>query len=142
MWGRPNIPSEKGHRGICLLGNIVSVFVPGKVVADGHTQVFGIGLHGKLLTTDVVVSTDMPSLVSDAKNTLVGIEGHLPLRSQNWRLSRSSCSWIQSSLCWTFLYNKLSSAKSLMFDLIQSNFNGSNTDGSFTTAVSNSFSSP
>ena len=56
------------------------MFAPGKVVADGHTQVFGISLRGKLLTMDVVVSKDGPSFVSDAKNfTLVGIEGHLPL---------------------------------------------------------------
>ena len=74
LWDRSNIPSEKGHRGICLLGNVVSVFAPEKVVADGHTQVFGISLRGKLLTMDG------PSLVSDAKNfTHVGIEGHLPL---------------------------------------------------------------
>ena len=80
LWGLSNIPSEEGHCGICLLGNIVSVFAPGKVIADGHTQVFGISLHGKLLTMDVVVSKDGPSLVSDAKNfTLVGIEDHLPL---------------------------------------------------------------
>ena len=76
LWGRCNIPSEKGH--LCLLGNVVSAFAPGKVVADGHTKVFGISLRGKLLT--VVVSTDGSSLVCDAKNfTLVGIEGHLPL---------------------------------------------------------------
>ena len=80
LWGRSNIPSEKGHRGICLLGNVVSVVAPGKFVADGHTKVFGTSLRGKRLTMGVVVCTDGSSLVCDAKNfTLVGIEGHLPL---------------------------------------------------------------
>ena len=56
------------------------MFAPGKIVADGFTQVFGISVRGKPLTMDIVVSTDGPSLVCDAKNfTLVGIEGNLPL---------------------------------------------------------------